>query len=238
MITTKEPSMTLSELKTFEVVKPEWLGNRWVGIQHGSLAEAVLKGLDARGIKVRSQFWKVAGRYDGKLVAGLQLTIPDHKAPEGTTFALGLRHSNLGDQALKMAVGAHVFVCSNGMISGDWTVSRKHTKNVNLNDVVDIGLDEYMGRLDSVKETIESMKARGLATSDVDRILMAAGREGLLPWSRIGQVDEEYRQPTFKDHAEKTAWGLYNAFTYIVQKCPPHEHIRSIGDFKGLVLAA
>ena len=151
-------------------------------------------------------------------------------------FSLGVMHSNLGDHAVKFAVGAHVFCCANGMVTGDYTLKRKHTKGVVLEDIISTGIETYITKVDEIPLVMEGMKEKELQTQEVNNVLMEAGRQKLMPWSRIGQVDAEYRKPTFEEHNEKTAWGLYNAFTYVVQKCPAHQQITSMNKFRELVL--
>jgi hypothetical protein len=93
-----------------------------------------------------------------------------------------------------------------------------------------------MDQINLVNSTVESMRERGLADSDSDRLLMQAGRKGLMPWSRIGMVDKEYREPRFGQFKKRNAWSLYNAFTYVVQKSPPHHQIPAINAFRQVVL--
>jgi hypothetical protein len=80
------------------------------------------------------------------------------------------------------------------------------------------------------------MRTIELDVPTVDKALMQAGRDGLMSWSRIGQVDEEYNKPTFADHNEKTAWGLYNAFSYVLQKMPPQYHLNSMNQFRKILI--
>lgn len=236
MITTKEKSATMRELKEVELVKPDWLGNRWVGIQHHDLVRTIRKELDAHDIEIVKENWFISGRFDGKLDGRLLLNLPDKDPVEGTTFALGVQHSNLGDNALKFAVGGHIAICSNGMCIGDYAVKRKHTKGVVLDEIISTGIDTYLVKVDEIPKVMNTMQERELIEQDVNNMLMEAGRQKLIPWSRIGQVDAEYHKPTFGDHDQKTAWGLYNAFTYVIQKSPAHTQIQGINKFREIVL--
>ena len=83
---------------------------------------------------------------------------------------------------------------------------------------------------------MDQMKLMKMTDEKRDEILMEAGRKRLLPWSRIGMVDKEYREPTFTQFTDRTAWGLYNAFTYIVQKSPARSQISAMANFRELVL--
>jgi len=237
MITTKQQPATLTQLKNMEVVKLEAFSDRWKGIQHGELVETIHKQLDSRGIKINEEGWYTSGNNDGRLNGSMQLDIPGIEAEEGTAFSLGVQHSNLGDHALKFAVGEKIFICQNGMVIGDYAVKRRHTIGVDLPSIISNGLDRYMEKVQEIPGVVKNMKEKELNETSVNRILMTAGRERIMPWSRIGQVDREYHKPTFKEFEQKNAWGLYNAFTYVTQKCPPHNQINSMGKFRHIVLS-
>ena len=237
MITsTKERGSSLSELKSIPLIVPEWASSRWQGIQHGELVETIHTQLDHHNINVIDEGWYVSGPDVQRLNGSMSLEIPGVKSMEGTSFSLGVQHSNLGDHALKFAVGAKIFICSNGVVIGDYAVKRRHTIGLNLMESIGIGIETYINKVKDVPIVVQKMRDTEMRDDDVDHALMAAGREGLVSWSRIGQVDKEYRKPTFADHDEKTAWGLYNAFTYTIQKMPPQYHIKSMNRFREILV--
>jgi len=236
MITTKENCWTVSELKEIPVIKEEKRSDRWQGIQHGELVETIHEALDRKEIQVQDESWFAYAKDFQSLSGSMQLNIPNVTPVEGTQFSLGVQHSNNGYHALKFAVGAKIFICENGMVTGDYAVKRKHTTGLDLMECVGIGIDTYLNKIQEVTIVAEQLKAKEMATPNVDEALMAAGREGLLSWSRIGQVDKEYNKPTFADHDEQTAWGLYNAFTYTMQKMPPQYHIKGMNRFREILI--
>ena len=152
-------------------------------------------------------------------------------------FSLGVHHGNDLYHALKFAVGTKIFICSNGMVVGDFVVRRRHTSRFDIEEVVGGGLDRYLHEVPTVSNFVDGLRGRGLSESDSNSYLMEAGRQKLIPWSRVGMVDAEYRTPTFSEHSERTAWGLYNAFTYVAQKSPPHEQIGAMSGFREVLTA-
>ena len=227
---------TIAELNKIEIVKNKWLGNRWQGIQHGELVETIHGALDRNKIKVLSEGWFPSGPDLTELDGHMELEIPNHPVMNGTSYCLGVQHSNSGEHALKFAVGAKIFICSNGMVSGDYAIKRKHTIGVDVPELINLGIDTFLERVVEVPKTIESLQTMGLGVTEVNRALMTAGREGLMSWSRIGAVDAEYNKPTFADHAGDTGWCLYNAFTFVLQKMAPHYHIKGMNRFREIVL--
>lgn len=236
MITSRQKPATLGELKEIELVQPEGVSERWKGVQHGELVETIHAELDSRDITVAKENWYVSGKHDGRLHGSMNLTIPGITSFEGSQFSLGVGHSNLADQSIKFAVGAHIFICSNGMVTGDYAIKRRHTKGVNVPEMISDGITTYLEKIVDVADVQKQMAERELPVSEVDRMLMEAGRAQLLSWGHIGQVDREYQNPTFADHSEKTAWGLYNAFTYIAQKQAAPRQIRAMNNFREIVL--
>jgi len=236
MITTKENSWTIGELKEIPVVKPIWTTDRFKGIQHGTLVENIHEVLDQNEIQVTEENWFASGKDFQTLCGSMSLDIPGLDPIEGASYSLGIHHSNLGHNAFKFAVGAKIFICSNGMVSGDFVLKHKHTTGLDLLESIGVGVDTYLNKVREVKIVAEAMQQKELITKDVDHALMQAGREGLMGWSRIGQADKEYHKPTFADHNQKTAWGLYNAFTYTMQKMPPQYHMKSMNRFREILV--
>lgn len=241
MITTREQKNTIGisreQLNAIPLERPERAGRYWRGIGHGELVEQIAVELDARNIKITSENWYLFGG-NACLAGTMGLELSDIQAPNGTHFSLGIHHGNDMSAALRFAVGASVFVCSNGIVTGDFIVKRRHTLNFNLAEVVHEGIDRYIDGLPGINNFIETLQGKDISNPQCDRLLMEAGRQKLLPWSRIGAVDAEFHNPTFSDFGRRDAWGLYNAFTYVVQKCRPQDQVPAMIKFRGLLIPA
>lgn len=234
---THKREMSREQLSEVKLIRPELAGKTWRGIQHGELVETLHQSLEKRGVKTNDEHWFVEGMNNSHLTGSMSLRIKGFTAPEGMDFSIGINHSNNLDFALRFAVGTKIFVCSNGMVVGDYTLQRRHTNGVDLIGEIEQGVEQYLQRVPIVAETVQTMQAREISPVHRDQILMQAGREGLLPWSRIGAVDAQVRKPRFAVFKGDSAWSLYNAFTYTVQKSPAHEQISSMSRFRELVLA-
>jgi len=67
---------------------------------------------------------------------------------DGCRFSIGVRNSNDKSMRLALTVGYRVFVCDNMAFQGDFTpVLAKHTKRVNLVDILSIGVDRMPAEL-------------------------------------------------------------------------------------------
>jgi len=209
MITVLGEKKSTEDLKKIEIQRPERAGNRWKGISHYELATHVETSLKNKGIKILSETWST-DRTGQSLVGGLNLTFPlwmDIPNIKGMDYSLGIRHSNNCKHALTFAVGTQIMVCTNGLISGEFVLSRKHTNGLDLENEIEKGVDRFIEEAGKVENCIEQLKSRELSRLNADNYLMEAGRKRLLPWSHIGMVEKEYENPSFPDFNERTGWG-------------------------------
>lgn len=225
------------QLEKVELVRPDNAGAYWQGVPHHRLVDTIASEVEHRGIEIKNEEWHLFGN-NARLVGKMDLVVPNAILPEGMTFSLGILHGNDLSHALRFAVGACVFVCSNGIVTGDFIVKKRHTLNFDLDDVVCEGIDRYMEEVNQLDGFVRHLKETPMLAAETDRVLMEAGRQKLLPWSRIGNVDREFREPIFSDFGKhrKDAWGLYNAFTYTIQKSRPQKQIKSMVLFRDILM--
>jgi len=237
MITVHGNNVDVEQLHEVKVVKPQRAGRVWKGIQHGELVDAITDEVTSRGWKITDQQFSLS-KNRADLAGAFELQIPNLEAPKDQAFSLGFITSNNMRRPLKLVVGTRVFVCNNGMATGQILMNKKHTINFDLYNELEYSIDEYMDKARLINNYVESLKNRNLTEPETEHILITAGRQGVMPWSRIGQVDEEYRNPTYQDHDERTSFGLLQAFTHIVKKNPPLEQMDQMSDFRTLLPTA
>lgn len=115
----------------------------------------------------------------------------------------------------KIAVGAIVWICSNGMISSsDYMTVRKHTGMADI--IVNNKLTEYIGRFNEEFMAVNSDKIQ-LETIDITRKTASelVGRmfmdDKIINATQLSIVkDQMYHSNNFKD---MTAWSMYNWVT-------------------------
>jgi len=225
---------TLEKVRQIPLVRPNHAKSFWQGIPHGMLIDAVEDECRTRNWTIEKSQFSLS--VDGADLAGaFQLRVNDVTLPVGQALELGFLTSNMMRRKLKLVVGTRVFVCNNGMVSGDVVLCNKHTSGFDLFSALEGAMDTYHAKALELPGKIEALQQRELAPVEVEHLLVESGRQGIMPWSRIGQVDEEYRHPTFGDHAVPTSWGLLNAFTHIVKKCPTLTQMDQINEFRALL---
>jgi hypothetical protein len=218
------------------------VGDRWQGIPHRELADRTIKAVEDFGIEVTKETWVL----DAKgwcLTGGLQLALPRKLKIgkiKGGTYALGLMHSNDGRRALRVAAGAQVMVCQNGILTGEYIVHRKHTTGFHLQEELDGAIERLIPELAKTNDFIDQLQKQTFVPAQVDERMMEIGRLGLLPWSHVGKMDKEYRAPRHEvfEQYEGTAYGVYSAFNQTLQSSSADRQVRGLSRVKELLLPA
>ena len=219
MLVLHGPSKSIQELKAIPIPETrrwnkegEGVGN-WKPVNHGDLVETLLRAVADKGLEVKASEWEVnEGGTD--LFGALQIGRgTPAEAPEGTEMAIGLRHSNAGRHAVTLAFGAKVFVCSNGVFFGSTVVQRRHTLKLDLEGAFEVAIQEYLDSTAGVRDWICALQGIELEKHEPDRVMIESGRRGVIPWSFLRHVEENWRTPKHKEFKPRTAWSLYNAYT-------------------------
>ena len=144
------------------------------------------------------------------------------------TMMLAWTNSYDKSLAIKLASGASVFVCENGMIVGDVVALRKHTSNM-LND-----LDEMVGgvvaNLEKVwKKTIRDVAHMKLVPMEDEDTAELYGRlfiiDKVITSTELNKAVNQLRNPTFIDFVPKNMWSTYNHVTWALKDAPPHRKL-------------
>lgn len=234
MITVLGTKTSEKAIRKIDVQRPSIAGRTWQGIRHGDLIDGIRNEIDSRGWKVSNEQFALS-KDQGDIVGAFDLKIPRINVPEGMSLAVGFVSSNMLRRRLKLAVGASVACCLNGMVTGEIVLAKKHCRGLDLGDALTDGMDEYLLRSSKVTHTVTAMRETEVSDAAAEHLLMEAGRAGLMPWSRIGEVDKEFRNPTFAEHGKNTAWSLLQAFTFIVKRNPVLRQMEQMRDFQSML---
>lgn len=227
-------NFTDAELAAMPMVKPEKASERWKGVPHFDLIKTIEDRMDAAGWGFTDRKVSV-DKTMSDMVGAWNIQMPGFNEMPDMQFAIGFQHSNRMKRSLRILVGSEVRVCTNGMAIGEVVLNKKHTVNLDLGSEIDEALKRYVEIAKEIPIVTERMKARELSTTEADHILMEAGRTGLVGWSTLGDVSEEYLHPTFADNGTFTSWGLYNAFTHVIKKLVPNRQLELVLDFQKMV---
>ena len=180
-------------------------------IPHAALVGALIETLGFRQLNVVEDQYAVSP--DGMRMFGvLALDI----AENGVRVSIGLRNSHDKSFALGITIGYKVFVCDNLAFHGDYqTVTRKHSKNLVLNDVLAIAIDRMQRNFAPMLNQVNAWKGYELPDASAKLIIYQAFiEEGLeVPKHLADDVHRHYFNPEHEEFRPRTMWSLSNAFT-------------------------
>lgn len=224
----------LDEIANIDVVRPDNAGNKWKGLRHIDLIESMTKLIQYNDMEIISQGQSVSE--DGTSLIGYYQV--DGSMPEiaGQRYTIGYRHSNDMKHSITLSIGTTVMICHNGVITGEYIIRRKHTKNLNIEAEMFGAIQTVKNELFHVQPTIDYMRQKDM-TYQYASLLLQGARQKLYPWSWIGKIDSECCEPS-DDNPEcdnSTAWGIYNGFNYVMRESNPERQYRSLHRFSELI---
>ena len=134
------------------------------------------------------------------------------------------------------AIGAHVFVCNNGLIHGDLaTFARKHTGTANSE--VSGAIATHVGKANQTfKELIINKNEMKTISLNITQQSELVGRlfvkEKLLDTQQLTCVKNQIENPTYNYGVElETAWTFYNHVTHALKSTHPRDWMNNQAKF-------
>jgi hypothetical protein len=201
-------------------------------IPHILIAEALIETLGFRHIEVVREEYAVTP--DGMRCFGL---LQLEYRYEDVQFAIGFRNSNDKSLRLAMTAGYRVIICDNLAFKGDFTpLLAKHSKSLNLIDLVSVGVDKIQRNFESLKIQINDWRAHMLDDKRAKEVIYDAfmGSDLKLPRYLLPVVHRLYFDPQLEEFKARTLWSLSNAFTSAFKELSPVKQFQAtakLGDF-------
>lgn len=188
-------------------------------IPHAALVGAVIETLGFRKLGVVQDQYAVSP--DGMRMFGvLALDIEEN----GVRVSIGLRNSHDKSFALGITIGYRVFVCDNLAFHGDYqTLTRKHSKNLVLNDVLAVAIDRMQRNFAPMLNQVNAWKGYELPDASAKLVIYRAFIEEALevPKHLADDVHRLYFEPEYDEFRPRTMWSLSNAFTSSFKQLDP-----------------
>lgn len=190
MIGGKDVRTIRRDLKLAPVDRPKGAGVRWKGTPHIEMVEAL-------DVMLERKSWKMADlRYvltrgaaditfscvmDTPTLKTINVEVPSQVYKPSFGFVA----SNARRRRLYFYCGV---AGDKGSFVGSRWEGHSYTSNFDphkqMHEAVETWLDEYL----KLYQHIDYLRGTTMSKDDVEEMLLAAGRGGLLPWSRIGKV--------------------------------------------------
>jgi hypothetical protein len=190
----------------------------WQPMSHDHFITMVEENIADRGMTVtRKNFTSTAegNRAFGMYVIGSELSERGDAA-----LMLGIRHSMNKTLSAALAIGHHVFVCSNGMFVGEHILGRRHTKNIisELPALIAAQLDKFPQHQRSMFEYNEHLRKVEVKRGEFAELAVKMARCGALPKGKILDVCDEFESDEhIAKHGAETAWSALNAATELLK---------------------
>jgi hypothetical protein len=108
--------------------------------------------------------------------------------------------------------------------SGDFKpVLAKHTANVNLSEVISLGIDRIHRNFTGIEQGVQMFQAKALRDEQAKAIMLDAfmDRSLSVPKHLLAPVHDRYFNPTIDEFRPRSVWSLANAFTSSFKELKP-----------------
>lgn len=231
--TVSHPDRTIQELKKIELVPPDNAGAYWGGVQHAEFVKTLEGAVKRAGWGIND--WVLITSVDEKdLIVSFALDIPKEDAKFTTwTPCIGVKTSNAKRFSMAFYIGVQKPNSKEVIVFGEVESPKKrHTAGTDLGAVFDGVLVDYKEKLKAAKKEFLLVKDMTIDRATVDQIVLATGRNKILPWSRVGQFDTSI---PFYDNDQAEVVEVLKKFSLTVRIEPPFRQLDEMLAFKELV---
>jgi hypothetical protein len=197
-------------------------GKSYTVIPHGHAIDETHKALFSAGFTMKHEMYKCT--LDGQVAQGIYHLDYSNDPDMGLMFAWSNSYNK--SMKFKCAVGAHVFVCMNGVVRGDMgSFVRKHTGSAlyeatqNINQQIG-NAQRYFNTLVKDKDILKNII---LTTKEKGTILgRLFAEQEILTLTQVGIVKRELDRPSHNYNCNpNSAWAMYNHVTLALKESHP-----------------
>jgi hypothetical protein len=219
----KVPFYTESQVRSVSLPNH---GGRYAVVPHGDVIDYAKDKLKVAGFSIKNEYYKLSN--EGNIAQGVYHLDYGNDPDMGMMFAWSNSYNKT--MRFKCGIGAHVFVCMNGVLRGDMgSYSRKHSgtalKDVafQINNQIHAAKEHY-DRLLQDKAMLKNVK---LSARDKGRILgHLFANDEILTLTQVGIVKREIDKPTHNYNADvDSAWTMYNHITLALKESHPSTYM-------------
>lgn len=201
-------------------------GGTYTVIPHSFIIDKAKDELKRNGFVIKHELYK--STQNGEIAQGLYHLNHQQDPDMGMMFAW----SNSYDKSMrfKCAIGAHVFVCMNGVVSGSLAnYSRKHTGTADeeaaaMIDYQIARAQMYFDQLIADKNLLNSqILSKRVQAELIGRLFF---EEKIVTLTQMGIIKREIENPSFLYNSDKdSAWSLYNHVTHALKESHPSNYL-------------
>jgi hypothetical protein len=203
-------------------------GGRYSVIPHGDVIHETRRSLQRVGLSIEKELYKCS--HDGQIAQGIYHLGSSQDPEIGMMFAWANSYNKT--TRFKCAVGARVFVCDNGMVSGDMaSYSRLHKGKGAMRDVIHSiqwqisQAGKHFAPLIGDKEMFKTERLDKEHQASILGQLYVV--EDILNLHQVGIVRREMEKPSHAYGADPdSVWAMYNHVTLALKESHPLTFLR------------
>lgn len=190
-------------------------------IPHSLMIEKTTDEIKKRGLVIKTKSFKIHG--EGQGVIGYYGI--ESKEDDKLGMMIGFRNSYDKSMAAGYVTGAQVWICKNGIISGDVKIIRKHTGKADeeVASKLMTCLDSLESVFRKIKEDADKLKSLSVSKKVMSELLGRMFIESeMITSTQLNVIKKEIAKPTFI-YSEKgeTWWDFYNFVTFSLKSSAP-----------------
>jgi len=203
-------------------------GKTYTVIPHGHAITETHKAIFSEGFTLASEQYKATA--DGQIVQGVyHINYDGIDDPDmGIMFAWSNSYNKT--MRFKCAVGAHVFICMNGVVRGDMSSYVRIHKGLALAEATS-HINEQISKakeyFETLREDKDVLKNVLLTSSDKGTILgQLYAEHEILTLTQVGIVKRELDKPSHHYNCDPdSAWAMYNHITLSLKESHPASYL-------------
>lgn len=229
----------ISEAEIKQVSLPTGFSKQYVTVPHGYIIDTVKTLLSQKNYEINKTEYRCTN--GGEVVQGVYYINHGDDPELGLMFAWSNSYDR--SQRFKCAVGAHVFVCGNGMLVGDMANYGKVHKGdksqvlKNVSDHIELQINSASNFYDMIKKDKEAMKNKCLTESEIAELMgVLFFKEDLITSGQLITAKKQYLEPAHDYNAPlNSLWTIYNHITYAFKSSHPKKWMDTLANFHSFV---
>lgn len=190
-------------------------------ISHGQLIDLTLESIHQAGFKLDKESYSAA---KGGNIANGKFSI-SNVADSEMQLQIGWQNSYDKSLTLKFAIGTNVFICANGVVSGDHgSFKRKHIGDVQIftpnaiTEYIKLSGDGFI-QIQKEREIMKHVEIDARLSAElVGRMII---QEEFIQSTQLIIIQKELKKPTYDYKAPGTLWELYQHTTHAMKEVHP-----------------
>jgi hypothetical protein len=201
-------------------------GKSYTVISHGTVIDEARARLSSAGFTITNELYKTT--ISGDVAQGIYHLKSGNDPDMGLMFVWSNSYNKT--MAFKCAIGAQVFICMNGVVSGNLGSYRRRHSGSALSDLT-TSMQEQIANASTYYDDLikdkEMLKDITLTTRQKGSILGRLFAENeILTLTQVGIVKREIDKPSFSYSSNPdSAWDMYNHITLALKDSHPMSYL-------------